>query len=297
MKIKLYILISLLPFISNAQTLLDTSKTWSVLECITSGWGYCSTTYYRVSGDTVINSVSYKFLMTKADSSANTAWYNRYIVREDSVAKKVFINVAGQEYLLYDFSLNTGDTVNAVGAYGNTSCQAMLVDSVDMVNISGVQRKRLLLSMPGVAHGGPYYDEWIEGIGNITGIIHNFILLCSFDMDATLLCVDSAAQNIYQTPLYNSCYLILSNGELKSKTSVSVYPTILNDRLHINKNGIDGKILVTLFDPSGKIILEKNIENEQSEITLPTLSEGMYFCRLSGKNYNSVVKLISLSSR
>ena len=80
--------------------------------------------------------------------------------------KKVYFHNASdnQEYLLYDFSLKTGDTVPQT--YNNISYPNLIVDSIDSVFIGDRYRKRFLYQESFMVP-----IEVIEGIGAGSGLL------------------------------------------------------------------------------------------------------------------------------
>ena len=59
-KIITVLIIILFCFITtiNAQTLVDTNKVWTVVDCL--NFGACETSIYKFQGDTIISGINYK---------------------------------------------------------------------------------------------------------------------------------------------------------------------------------------------------------------------------------------------
>lgn len=92
----------------NYHPFIDTNKVWSVVE----GYSLFSynTYYYKFSGDTNINNVSYKKMLSTTDSNLVSNWGYRAALREDTL-HRVYISMNNQpEKLLYNFNLQVGDT-------------------------------------------------------------------------------------------------------------------------------------------------------------------------------------------
>lgn len=270
---------------TKSQHFLDTSKIWSVLECSTGGGTSCSTIKYKLEEDTIINSLKY-FQMHASDDSLGTNWYPvQYILSEDTISKKVFVN----NILLYDFTLNKGDTIQAAGPFGSSFCHSYVVDSVDTFVYSGTARRRILFEY----NVSQYTTTWIEGFGSTDGIIHSFIRTCMVDADANLLCCDSAGTLIYQSTYFTSCFITLSNVEPEKLSSVMVSPNPFYDRIKINFQQTFGKeILLKIFNLPGELILENTIREGDQEIMLPPLVCGMYYLLLQNDEFVFVKKLV-----
>lgn len=85
--------------------LLDDYNEWQVTHCY---YG-CLTDAYYTDGDTIVDGMNYKILDGYHFISRT------FLLREELVAKTVylkFLQASGnEEYLLYDFSLNVGDSI------------------------------------------------------------------------------------------------------------------------------------------------------------------------------------------
>lgn len=117
---------------------------------------------FEVSGDTTIASVAYHNVYT------DMGYFGA--VREDSAAQKVYFLYPGDtdEQLLYDFSLDEGDTI-VLDLHNNTNDMLKdgnyIVDSVGLVNIRGGWRKYMELQNP--LNPGSLNLVWIESVGEI----------------------------------------------------------------------------------------------------------------------------------
>lgn len=135
---------------------------------------------FTVNGeDTIINAISYKKIYMFLDTifDVNTASYvgalredeqKRIWLKIDSplhpLKPSTFIN--GEEILLYDFSVQEGDTVNS--EYLNFfTWDGVIAEKIDTIQIGNTYRKRIKIRE---LYSYPYeYKEWIEGIGNPNG--------------------------------------------------------------------------------------------------------------------------------
>jgi hypothetical protein len=147
---------------------------------------YGDTFIYYFTGDTVIGNDNYLKLHYQGSGQHMCSGYpsqyshtpDTYVcaLRQDSVAGKVFVWFKDSlaELLLYDFSLDAGDTIHFIQggyAYNYTVGLWQVIDSVDTVSVNGAPRKRLNYTN--------YNCDWcfdgtnavIEGIGNTRGFI------------------------------------------------------------------------------------------------------------------------------
>ena len=102
------------------------------------------------------------------------------------------------------------------------------------------------------------------------------------DYVETEICIVSDQNNV--------TYYVIIDGELLSINEVSVetkvYPNPMNNVLHIESNNVQS---VAIFNAVGQQVLF--VENT-NEIDVESLSEGLYFVRISDRRGNSVVKKI-----
>ena len=126
-------------------------------QSVNPGFGFpISYFYYNQTNDTVINSTIY----SKIIALGNTP--NLFFVREDTIAKKVFIladTVNAPEVILYDYSLHLGDTLYAKHGWG--AGHKLIVKTIDSVTTLVGYRKRFYLSDT----SGNFNYQTIESIG------------------------------------------------------------------------------------------------------------------------------------
>ncbi len=99
-----------------------------------------------------------EYVQAPTYSPSNSGYY----LFDDTVQRKVFIidTSTNQEYLLYDFSANVGDTINSI--YNAGSLDTVVVDSIDYISINTILRKHIYVHPKGIVN---LPSTWIEGIG------------------------------------------------------------------------------------------------------------------------------------
>lgn len=127
--------------------------------------------------DTTINSKSYKILRNASFGSIFFRNVDSY-VREDTISGKAwYLDSLYNERILYDFSLNLGDSINInftklfPGYESEISAPvsgSYIVDTTYILNVYGANRKILFLKLN--AFTDHLYNRliWIEGIGSNT---------------------------------------------------------------------------------------------------------------------------------
>lgn len=256
---------------------------------------------FEAMGDTTMAAQAYKKVWTDGSTYFGA-------VREDSAAQQVYFVHAGDstEQLLYDFSLNLGDTL-AVDLQNNMSGNMYdgnyIVDSVSMVNIRGGLRKYLRLHNPLNVNTGPNGKpldlEWIESVGDL----HNTFYTYMYDNfgygSGTIYCgteQESEVFNQEQNGVRNYVNMCVANnpgGYLHSDTctidyagavhelnsnliKTTVYPNPSNgENIKLDINGVTGNILtLVVTDMSGKTVWTGTRQVNAQTIFLGNLSLG-----------------------
>jgi len=213
------------------------------------------TNKYYSQGDTLINSISYAKFYVNIDTFQTH--YLKGFMRQDTLQKKVYwLNInSTQEHLLYDFSLNVGDTVEVYpGIYSYLGTARMKVNAIDSLVILGNYHKRF--TMENVQLGIMFSEEyWIEGIGS------NFGLLMSGSWNAgihsewifpSLMCYTENDTLVFLNQGFISCYLppIDNVIEVSEDKNISLYPNPTNETLNISNNQNIISYQITLLDGS-----------------------------------------------
>lgn len=186
--------------------LVSKAKSWTIKTCFA---GICTFDGYYTLGDTLAFGKRYTYL--------NGYHYNKkFLLREDTSARQVFllVNISGsvEEYLLYDFSLEPGDSIyleNPVSP-AISSKGFYAVDSIALNTYLGISRRFFYLS---AMDSSNFHQraEWIEGIGstamiNTPGVAGDSVKL------AELTCVIENGHQIYQRKPQDSCAIAANIG-------------------------------------------------------------------------------------
>jgi hypothetical protein len=232
-------------------------------------YGFGTFDYFdHLSGDTVINSMVYKKLYTSY--SLEGEQYLIAILREDLDSGRVY-KWEGTEKLLYDFSLEQGEsvTVNSMGMD-----QVIEITSVSQVYVGGELRRQL--SFNDVL--GPAY--WIEGVGSSyrpsDSVIGNVA-----DYLPSLSCFYADNALVWSNPLSSlSCELQLE-VEGEKEQILQLWPNPCSDKIRII-DGLTGQSKVELFDMTGELLhTEMSVLGNVFEIDTQTLAPGLYSLKLS----------------
>ena len=223
-------LISLIIFINisicksqNQTSFVKDNKKWNIYKFYKTTKEHRETYQIKLEGDTIINEVKYFSVFHGTDLTEDVNWIKLGFIREDT-AQKVFFLYNDHEYLLYDFSVKVGDTLEIYNTFMripgraiNEHCK-LIVSEVDTVFIKK-QRKRIILHQ---ICNSSAKSVWIEGIGDLKGIFHsslefsicndNDIGVVGHKMGGCLFELQCVYENdtlIYKNPKYDKC--IISN--------------------------------------------------------------------------------------
>lgn len=127
-------------------------------------WGD-SSIYFRVydaSGDTLLGGRDYFILKWRDHHPA------KFFISDDTISGKVYMyeEQSGIHRLLYDYSLDVGDTAQSVELQFPSNLLAV-VAAIDTINLGGIPRKVLSLRLS--VSGPDTILRWIEGVGSSAG--------------------------------------------------------------------------------------------------------------------------------
>ena len=277
---KLILVIAIVFFASNSysQYLIDGLK-WNNTTGGTDDWGVNlhRNFTYKVEGDTTIGGVDYK-LVKKNYPDINQEWTTAFCLREDS--RKWYIIGAYEPYisdevLLYDFSLETGDSIYNAWAQSYSS----VIEHGDTVLENGQTRKYLILgedNLPPTMN-----DMWIEGLGSASCHVE---LPCFYlniiDACAISLCASNNNELLFTSFPNLNCYdsggnFITSLNKIELEdNSITLYPNPTNKEVNISSENIINSIEV--FNSLGQKINQTNVKQNEKTLDINSFSKGVY---------------------
>lgn len=220
-----------------------------------------------------------------------SAAFGRYhilgAIREDTIQRKIYFHNYTNEIVLYDFTLDVGDTI-----YYSTNLFYQLdyykvVNSIDSVNVSGQFRKRWHLT-------NSYFnfpDTWIEGIGSV----YRYGLLYPNDPDIVMdgsnpyfgCFSHDAITYIEESNCYGTCpctdWLVEISEIDKNSEGVNLFPNPTGNIVTIETQE-DYKMYsyVELYTYNAQLLKKIKIVSKKTEINLDELNKGIYFIKLIG---------------
>jgi hypothetical protein len=196
------------------------------------------------------------------------------------------------EWLLYDFDLLPGDTMNGAH-WGGPQLDSTLfvVTHVDSVTHGDVTRKRLTVSYDrqydGTLNAVMY---WIAGIGSTLDPFYP--LKCLHDgCESTyeLTCVDSVGGVIYPGHSPDSC-IIPSGAPSVDREAPTFHPVPFHGTCRVNLAGHQTHA-VDVVASDGSVV--KSYPHPSQELVIGAeLSPGLYLVRITGQDHTTTVKIL-----
>lgn len=237
---------------------------------------------YRLIGDTTIAARVYSKLMMFENPNDHVSMA-QYVgaIRSDTCGSTYYIPKNKNEYLLYDFSKEVGDTIHSDFLKDDLHIDYYEVVSVDSVDIEGIGlRKRMVVeSKEGTG-------TWIEGIGSSKGLLwpvlpgyyylstmHNTVN----NYGRLLLCNYQFNKEAYKQ-WEGDCYYQGSSGTLASKqdfSDVKIYPNPTRGNLTIdllNKKDV----VIKAYNQLGQEVMYENNANGVIKKNVAEWNEGVY---------------------
>lgn len=237
-----------------AQSFIDERSLWTVSEQIHNGSQLLtpSTLRFRFNGDSVINDLSY----TKMEESINgTDWIFHSSWREDSLGNIFYKRGHTDEYILYNFMLRQGDTINI----GN---QEVIVDSSVVKLFGNTERMHLYAHYSSVPN---HIILWVDGVGSLLAPHLNdayFLVGGVYN----LICFGNENKQVYLNSMYTDCDAqsgthVNESGQCK----LIVLYAIGNEKIRCQSE----KGYINFFTFGGRLIKSCSISSVEDIICFP----------------------------
>jgi len=265
MKTKILTLLTFLfAWQANAQTpntIVNDNSSWATLVYGLGAYNVpcCVETQYAFfDGDSIVADVTYKKVFSYNDKAHENIKYEG-LIREHE--KKTYFIPANskKEYLLYDFSLEEGDTFEYIEPHiipESDYAMSLYVKQVDFIEINGVQLKRIQFTWSSVPDYGAVRATWIETIGSLDGLFYPGGMLAPGGKRA-LLCYSQNNELVYKNPTYSNCYYDNPDDIISEQTKTYLplfgeYETSYN--IFINCGIVDIEMTDSLYYTGEQII-------------------------------------------
>lgn len=269
-----------------AQNIVAPNKQWNIVDynVFTPN---ISTDIYSFRKDTIINSVNYWQLFRNYDETLMTDWLATDVFMREEDNGSVYILDGSEEKLIYDFSINEGDTIQLEYDFTNCSLVVYAVDSLTLLN--GERRKRIRLvseSEPDYSEPTFYgYKDWVEGIGSMTSLTQ-YLASCYTDYPFDLLCYFENGNLLYSNPDNPDCFITPIENILSNSDEIRVYPNpsggVFNVELGI------GSYAVQVLNIIGEVLFY----TRDNKVDLSDYEAGIYFLVFQDEGRRWVKKII-----
>ncbi len=286
MKNLIFISVLFFAFTTNAQTYIpmpfEDGMLWRTLTVTTSE---AHIDDYTIQGDTTLGTIAYKKAYRNSYTAGTTAYPNPFglnFIRQDTIAKKVFLHISGSDSLLYDFSLQPGDTIHSVQVtyMQDAGIDTIRIAIIDSVQLNGIYHKRFN-STPINPPGSPlpFTYSYIDGIGAVGGFISFcYQNVCQSDLE----CVGKVYhQSLYPYSSFN-CIFALPTQDVFLKNSVAIYPNPSADIIHIHSS--EELVELKISDMFGHILYNNKMYKDNEAIDIKKYPEGVYSIQILLKN-------------
>jgi hypothetical protein len=198
-----------------------------------------------------------------------------YYLREDTIAKKVYINFNEGDQILYDFSLLPGDTLHST--YTGYGTELILDTIVNISLLNGEIRKKFVFE-----NYMPNSSYYIESIGGSNGLCEPIV---SFEWDGGFFCVKENSINLWG----DDCEFWFVDVSKNDLHDVNIYPNPASTNITIETSS-HGR--VSILNLSGQKLLHLGITEPKARIDISSLPNGVYIVKLVGEKGVQVSKFV-----
>ena len=279
----IFVFTTLMTFSQSSYQITDSTKIWNTVWYGAGSWNivYCGgIKTNKIEHEVTIGNQIYFEVFESVDSNQSN-WTDRGFIREDTINKLVYFHEGfDDEGLIYDFSLDIGDSVIIDNYYVGFENVLLICDSIDSININGVLKKRLFLYSPGFWDS----DIWIEGIGSKFGLLYSgFNGSMMAGGSADLLCCSKNDTLIYMDSVYNSCYI----EEFYPKITSEYFDTAYANNYYEFQVQVSDTINIDSFSLIGEVIpVGFNFNEETGLLSGMPMDTGSFPCIITIKNYD-----------
>ncbi|MDD3195869.1 MAG: T9SS type A sorting domain-containing protein [Paludibacter sp.] len=289
------ILGSIINMKTNAQTSFWENAFWTQAFVSDQGGKIVRQIQYYIDNDSIIIGKIYKNIIAHYPENPQNRNYIGSI-REDLGKISANIIIAEdtlENILLYDFTLEKGDTVFGLPLSSTKEQFSELnetrivtgIDSIELLN--GEKRKRISFNN---------VEPWIEGIGSITGLFNPaYPITTGLYSYQFISCYKQNDVELYHNNLWyneNCCELLTSVIETKeNQKSSNLYPVITKDYAFLQIN--NPLKTIEIRDVFGRCIkIIANTDSGKYTLDFTIYSAGIYFVIVHFNNKHEVYKII-----
>ncbi len=179
------------------------------------------------------------------------------------------------EVLSYNYAAEVGDTLYSIQSPNN---HFIVSEIENIIMLDGTTRRKLTVNSDCGSDGT--LVTWIEGIGETQSLDGLEIGCIVYDPVPQFNCLLTNNQIVY-----SNGFCISSTEPTDNQVNITLLPNPTTDHIQILGN-LQTMKSIQISDISGRIMLEKFIQNEPS-INVDPLASGVYICKVEWKNGKS----------
>lgn len=279
---KKLLLIILLCNLSNIQaqefSITDQGNKWGIRwydgHCDTNPESGCNPTGLyaaEIIGEIFINNITYTIL---------SGLEELYIREEEGIVYQYVENE--EEIILYDFTLEVGDTVplgpevGCVDDENNNNLADVIEVSTEF--IAGYNRKVITFD---IGYGSNFSDnvQWIEGIGSANEPTNPDFLLC--DLVFFVDCFNNGEEIFSFSSFEEECNELLSTPEVLEITT-QLTPNPITEQSTLTINTFQNNTTIIFYNTLGQRLRQKELTNNRMTINRDDFpSSGIYFYQIA----------------
>ncbi|HLG03723.1 MAG TPA: T9SS type A sorting domain-containing protein [Bacteroidia bacterium] len=272
----------------------DSNAYWLIMA--PGGWSTEAFATDTMQNDTLINGVNYTKLFFNPDPQYPP--YVFYYVggyRNDTAAKKTFYipKDSIQEFLLYDFSVNAGDTIwqviTRIPTLPTIPIQYSIIDlRVDSIRYQTIgPRNHKWVFLYNITNSW-YYSSWIELIGSLGGLIdysqwEGNNLICMNYNDT--IYYGGQPPYLYYPGRCDTLNIVTDVQASSSNNTYEIFPSPAADYLSAAfSNIISYPVTVSICNSLGRICKTVVLYHSNADIDVSELSNGIYLIIVENQN-------------
>jgi hypothetical protein len=243
--------------------------------------------------DTLINTLSYTKLNYCNGDYRGALRDNGgqvFFVSKDSI----------DELLLYDFTVDVGDTITNVFLNDNWP-DTLYVSNISNITIGSSSHKTIHLSFDSAGFGS-FSDYWIEGVGCSAGLLVDPFLNQNISGTYVRLECFSTSDSIFN-PQSNYYYMGSGNCQLNYLSSessideiIQFYPNPTSEILTLQIEKSVEEFEIKIYNTAGEMVLICNTDPNQShtELSVSHLQSGLYFITVKNSEITYSIKFLKI---
>jgi hypothetical protein len=268
---------------------IDTDNQWNTMVTYY-GYGGSPTTKNTLllqiaANDTLINDTVYQKVVNTGYSDGAYPTGDIGFIREDIDEKKIFFRENWEVFyppkdrLLYDFSLEIGDTTEVYGLHhcldNSNTYKVVSMGTIHLLN----DEERKTWHLESIGHNPQETDLWIEGIGSLNGMLFpGCSQMATTSFSIKLLCYYEDDLKLYMSD-EDSCYIDWTTGlEAYEENNITLYPNPARNQVTLSlPDEIQYGSTYQIYHVNGTKLVEGRLNEKSVTIPLGNMKPGMYF--------------------